>query len=215
MPRKQYTYHYIYKTTCLVTNKFYIGMHSTSNLKDGYLGSGKRLWYSLNKHGKENHQLEILEFCLDRISLKNREKEIVNEDFLKNELCMNLQMGGTGGFINAEHQFKCSSAGGKIGGKIAGPMNLKYMIAGRKRKIQNGTLLISGKNGSFYGKHHTEETKHIIGMKNSIHQQGNNHSQYGTHWIYSLTEKKSVKIKKEELNDWLEKGWIKGRKMKL
>lgn len=47
-------YHYIYKTTCTITSKFYIGMHSTDNLEDGYVGSGKRLWYSINKHGKEN-----------------------------------------------------------------------------------------------------------------------------------------------------------------
>lgn len=30
-------YHYIYKTTCLITNRYYIGMHSTDNLEDGYI----------------------------------------------------------------------------------------------------------------------------------------------------------------------------------
>lgn len=48
-------YHYIYKTKCLLTNKYYIGMHSTDNLDDGYVGSGKRLWYSINKHGLKKH----------------------------------------------------------------------------------------------------------------------------------------------------------------
>ncbi len=44
-------YHIIYKTTCTITNKFYVSMHSTDNLEDGYQGSGKRLKYSVNKHG--------------------------------------------------------------------------------------------------------------------------------------------------------------------
>lgn len=32
-------YHFIYKTTNLLTGKYYIGMHSTNDLNDGYLGA--------------------------------------------------------------------------------------------------------------------------------------------------------------------------------
>ena len=71
MPRKQHSHHYIYKTTCTVTGRYYIGMHSTSNLEDGYVGSGKRLWLSIRKYGLENHEREILEFLEDRNALKN------------------------------------------------------------------------------------------------------------------------------------------------
>jgi hypothetical protein len=98
MPRKQKKYHYIYKTTNKVNGKYYIGMHSTSNLSDGYLGSGKKLWTSLYKYGKENHQIEFLEFLPNRKELKKREKEIVNKEVLKDPLCMNLNLGGTGGW---------------------------------------------------------------------------------------------------------------------
>jgi hypothetical protein len=59
-------YHYIYKITCNVSNRYYIGMHSTDNLEDGYFGSGKRLWFSINYHGKKNHSKEILEFLESR-----------------------------------------------------------------------------------------------------------------------------------------------------
>ena len=76
-------YHYIYKTTNIINNKFYIGMHSTDNLNDGYLGSGKRLWFSIKYHGKENHKIEILEFCENREKLKLREKDIT--ETIKNQ----------------------------------------------------------------------------------------------------------------------------------
>lgn len=103
MARKPHKYHYIYKTTCLINEKFYIGMHSTDNLEDNYIGSGKRLWLSIRKYGKENFSIEILEYFPDRNSLKKREIEIVNEELLKNPLCMNLKLGGYGGISTPEH----------------------------------------------------------------------------------------------------------------
>lgn len=90
-------YHYIYKTTCIPTGRWYIGMHSTDDLNDGYVGSGKRLWHSINKYGKDQHRIEILEYLPDRKSLTLREEQIVNSDMLKNPMCMNLAPGGEGG----------------------------------------------------------------------------------------------------------------------
>lgn len=108
MPRKTKKHHIIYKTTNTVNNKFYIGMHSTDDLKDGYIGSGKKLKYSLAKYGVENHNFEILEFLENRHSLKIREAEIVNEEILKNPLCMNLTIGGHGGWdhVNTNPEIK-------------------------------------------------------------------------------------------------------------
>ena len=86
MGRKQKKYFYIYKTTCIINDKFYIGTHTTNDLEDGYVGSGKRLWYSIKKYGKENFTCEILEFLHNREELVKREKELVNEDFIKDPL---------------------------------------------------------------------------------------------------------------------------------
>ena len=72
-------------------------MHSTDNLEDDYIGSGKILKYSIVKHGRENHRKEILEYCSSRGELKQREKEIVNEELLTDPLNINLKYGGEGG----------------------------------------------------------------------------------------------------------------------
>ena len=72
-------------------------MHSTNNLEDGYVGSGKKLWYSIKKYRKENFITEILEYCESREALGLREKELVNKDLLLDSQCMNLMIGGEGG----------------------------------------------------------------------------------------------------------------------
>ena len=97
MPRRQKKYHFIYKTTNKLNGKYYIGMHSTDNLNDGYLGSGNRLRYSVRKYGEENFEREILEFVDSREELKKREEEVVNLDEIAKKDCMNLTIGGEGG----------------------------------------------------------------------------------------------------------------------
>jgi group I intron endonuclease len=94
--RKQKRYHFIYKTTNLLNGRYYIGMHSTDDMNDGYMGSGIYLRRSLNKHGTRNHKREILEYCKTRQELKSREEEIVNLNEIAKKECMNLRVGGSG-----------------------------------------------------------------------------------------------------------------------
>ena len=97
MLQKERKYHYIYKTTCIITGKYYVGMHSSDSLNDNYLGSGKLLNFSIRKYGNKNHKREILEILECRNQLKDREKEIVNEELLSDPLNINLAYGGEGG----------------------------------------------------------------------------------------------------------------------
>jgi hypothetical protein len=92
---KTYTkkFHIIYKITRF-DGAFYIGMHSTDNLDDGYFGSGNRISRSLKYHGIHQHTKEILEFLPSRKELVEREKQIVNETLLADPLCLNLCTGG-------------------------------------------------------------------------------------------------------------------------
>ena len=210
--------HYIYRTTCIITNRFYIGMHSTDNLEDGYIGSGKRLWHSINKHGKDNHVCEILEFLSDRSSLKAREKEIVNKELINEELCMNLQVGGEGGFISHEHMMKANknsriSFAKKLKNEqYAKDFSKKCSNAAKKRHesgvYDNNTL-------SFSGLKHSEETKIKMSESRKGTGKGSKNSQFGTCWIFNDEIKQSIKIPKEYLQSYLNQGWCHGRKIKF
>jgi len=96
MRADQRKHHIIYKTTCIITGKWYIGMHSTDDLDDGYIGSGTHLWKSINKHGKDQHVCEVLEYLPTRKDLSNREKEILTQEVINDPRCMNFRTGGTG-----------------------------------------------------------------------------------------------------------------------
>lgn len=220
MARKQKTIHYIYKTTCLVTNRYYIGMHSTSNLEDGYMGSGKRLRYSIRKYGVENHKKEILEFYETRELLIKREIEIVNELLINDELCMNLANGGTGGYGAKFLTKEQLSKGGKNAiNKIHYTQWIINSEKNRKRfskqikklwKIEKYKEKFL-KNLDWTNKKHSKETKKKMSIAKKGKGVGKDNSQFGTCWITKNGTNK--KIKKEELNKWLKQGWIKGRKI--
>ena len=98
MARAEKTIHYLYKTTCIITGRYYIGMHSTCNVGDGYMGSGRRLTASLRKYGVDNHKKEILEFFDNRDLLIEAEIKAITPEMITDNNCMNLMGGGTGGF---------------------------------------------------------------------------------------------------------------------
>lgn len=203
MPRKQKKYHYIYKTTCQVTGKFYIGMHSTDNLEDGYLGSGKILGYSIGKHGRENHKKEILEFCETRDDLKKREAEVVNEELLTDPLCINLKYGGEGGFsrsatINGNKSPKRN--------KLEIQRKIDATNAATNKLRFGGNIGFHGFIPNWIGQKHSEETKQKMRKPKN---QGATNSQFGTCWV---TNGIPIKIKKEQLDEYLANGYRRGRK---
>lgn len=92
---------YIYKTTCLPTGRYYVGMHSTLRPSVQYFGSGIQVQRSLKKHGREQHCVEILEYCDTDEQLRQRERDLITPEMLADPLCMNMMSGGEGGF--SEH----------------------------------------------------------------------------------------------------------------
>lgn len=66
-------FNFIYITTNILTNKQYVGSHSTNNINDGYIGSGRYFLRAVKKIGKENFRREILQEYDDAISARSSE----------------------------------------------------------------------------------------------------------------------------------------------
>jgi len=90
-------YYIIYKTTNIVNGFEYIGQHSTSNLNDGYLGSGLRLKNAIKQYGKESFKKEILHVFDTFDEMNQKEIELVSESYIKREDTYNIVIGGNSG----------------------------------------------------------------------------------------------------------------------
>ena len=156
-------YHYIYKIT-RDDGKYYVGMHSTDDLEDGYFGSGQRISRSIKKHGKGRHTKRILEFLPTRDSLKQRERELITEELRADPMCMNIAPGGGGGKISDENQRARSSAGGKTGGKKTGAVNGGRALS---RAHAEGKV----RYDTFTGRKHSEETKRKMREAHALRKQ--------------------------------------------
>jgi hypothetical protein len=123
--------------------------------------------------------------------------------------CMNIMSGGTGGFVSVE----ACSKGGKIASKIISDRlkfdeNFRLNHKLRSSKIMTDNLK-SGKikRCDWSGRNHSSQTKQKMRKSKNI---GETNSQYGTCWI--TKDGVNKKIKKEELDSFIQDGWIKGRK---
>ena len=214
--------HYlIYKITNKINHKYYIGMHKTNNINDGYMGSGKLIKAAIKKYGLEFFIKEILFIFDNESDMIEKEKELV----IISEQTYNLCPGGLGGFdyINANlHRWEgLHQNGRKLADKV---LEEKYglnwrTIVGKKGfktrserypELSRQTAIRGKKEGwlCWKGKTHTPET--IKKMRKSKNV-GKQNSQYGTCWI--CNEEGNKKIQKEDLDIYLNLGYVKGRIM--
>lgn len=155
-------YHFTYKTTNLINNRYYLGMHSTNRLDDGYIGSGKRLYYELNKYGRKNFKFEILKQFNSREQLVEAETSLISEEVLKDPNCLNMVV-GSGGNVGkgGEHLGgDCWAAANKYW-KTEEGFKKKSETAKKvaKRRIQEGTWNVFQKGNQVWkGRKHTPET---------------------------------------------------------
>lgn len=89
----------VYKTTNLITQKYYIGVHKQLGSDfDGYLGSGVAITRSIDKHGANNFTRETLYSFESRKEALLKESELVDEKLVNSGETYNLQLGGVGSF---------------------------------------------------------------------------------------------------------------------
>lgn len=170
-------HHIVYLTSNIINNKIYVGVHSTWNIDDGYLGSGLKLNNSIKKYGKENFIKKILYYCLESKDAYEIEKQIVDEIFLKRKDTYNIKLGGLGGFKHINN----------FGRYISYETRIKISIKAKERikqKKEEGTFILSEKFTNKNRKH-SEETKKKI----SENQKGK---------IISEEHKEKISIKAKE-----------------
>lgn len=217
-------FHYTYVITNLINGKRYVGDHSTNNLDDGYLGSG-RPYFELakKKYGKENFKKEILEFFdTKQEAFDAQEKWIIKYKSHISENGYNISRKGghnVKNCISEETKKKISQSNKgkkrteeskkKISDSLKGKKRSKvFKRASNNHKLSDNTK--EKIRQSRLGQKMSEDTKKKLSIINLNHsrQSKEKNSQFGTCWITNGIESKT--INKGAL---IPEGWRLGRKM--
>lgn len=160
-------YGYIYKTTNSLNNKIYIGQKKSEKfLGENYLGSGKYLKHAIDKYGKENFIVEMIDTAESRNELSELEiYYIAKYNSTDQNIGYNIARGGIGGgevyvnngikneFIMKDNLDSYLSKGWQLG-----------MLPGRK-EINHSETRSKSISKALTGKKHSEE--HVNNQKQS------------------------------------------------
>lgn len=166
----------IYKITCLVNNKIYIG--SSNNIYkrwnehiwelNNYKHDNKHLQDAWNKYGKENFIFEVIEECSKDTKLEREQYYMDLYKTYNRDIGFNISRNALAPMEGRKHSEETKQHFSEIRkGKNIGknnPMYGKRLSKETKQKISKAS---KGKNNGFYGKHHTEKTKQKISLANS------------------------------------------------
>ena len=115
--------------------------------------SNKYFWNSINKYGWDNFIHDIVASELLKEEAENLEKELIAKyNSANNKFGYNIELGG-------EHRGKHSE---QTKAKISNAIKGIKRTDETKLKLSISHLNKQGENSSFYGKHHTEDTKKKI-----------------------------------------------------
>ena len=180
-----YKYYIIYQITNILNAKIYIGKHSTNNIEDSYLGSGKLIRAAILKYGKPNFVKTILFTFDNEHDMNIKEKELITEDFVRRDDTDNLGVGGEGGA-----HFKGRKHSPETIEKIS-KSNMKRFYSEKTRNKISTSLKKIGE--------HISESK-----------RGEKNHNFGLKWITNIDTNISKMIPcEQDIPD----GYVKGRKM--
>ena len=258
---KKKKHYVVYQITNKINDNIYIGVHITERINDKYMGSGSNIKKAIKEFGMENFEKIVLYNFDNEIEMLNKEKELVNEEFIIRGDTYNISLGGWG--LNTENLVTVKDKNGntqmihktdprylsgelvyiftgmvnvkdKEGNTLKVPINDPRYLSKELVGHSKGMVTVKDKYNNNYqvsvddprylsgelvyinqGKKHSLESRLKTSKSLKGKYTGKENSQFGTCWIYNKKLKENKKIKKEELTDWVEKGWGKGRKMKI
>lgn len=168
----------IYKLTCSINNKLYVGYTKntldkrfTEHVRKSKGKTNTKLYNAMRKYGINNFTIEALEITNSKqIALELEIQYIKKLNTLYEGY--NMTIGGDGGTttkdrnLTQEHKNKISEA------LIGVPKSKKH-----KQSLKDAHADFSGENNPFYGKTHSEESIQKIG--NREYKSGTDHHRYG------------------------------------
>lgn len=216
-------YHYVYAVTNLLDRKVYVGKHSTDDLDDDYMGSGKLLFRAIAKYDLENFRKDILGFFDSEIDALDVERRLVTEEFVSRNDTYNLIPGGKGGWHHTNIENDRNRSNKQKAAQITWKKIRSNTDMLRRRHEtssnalrKNNELGLCGSAGGlnssgFTGMQHTSFSKEKM-SKAASERTGERNSQFGTVWIHHEDFDSPRKVKLDDFCDWSEQGWKRGRK---
>ena len=146
----------------------------------------------------------------------------MNEDFVARDDTYNLKVGGDGGwdFCNRPENHNNKGNHRKTGfcymkdeiGRNPGRATVESYSNEEfneyRKRISIGVRRFLNEHGSAWvGRKHKEETKKKISEKNKISQLGSKNSQFGTKCMFNESLKKTIHVKSDEVQKYLDDGW--------
>jgi hypothetical protein len=204
--------HYLYQIKNNINGKIYIGIHSTTNMDDGYYGSGNLITKAIQKYGKSNFTKTILKFCSSREELVNLEREIINKDFIIREDTYNLSLGGSS--LNSTWENSNKTIKNKLkNDPIWVESRSRNISLGIKNAIKNGRCSTATREFQLIRNKKSLTEESINKRKNTYaknkHQQGQNHALYNKKAVHNELGWKW--IQNNELESYLNSGWKLGK----
>jgi len=223
----------VYKTTNLINEKFYIGVHDTCQKDtDNYLGSGIVLKNARNKYGNESFERETLFEFDNQKDAYEMEASIVDQEFLDTfDDAYNVALGGNGGRLGPhleETKIKIS-----LSKKGLTPWNKGLKLSKKYSKVYSENILnylANNKHPNLGSKRMTNGTidkfvhkKDIEKFLNEGWKLGSKGNKYwGTHDNPNLGRKcinngvNKKYVHKKDIEKFLNEGWeLGGLKKKL
>lgn len=198
----------IYKTTCKINGKIYIGKHQTHNLNDGYVGSGKHLRRAIRKYGKENFVTEILHVFSSEEEMNAKERLLVTQEFCSRQDTYNICEGGKGGwgYVNTlERNWTDKSVSALLNWKARASFD-EISKAAKASAETRKRIGLSFPRCDWTGYKHKSSTRDKLSLIMREKTIGEKNSQFGTVWITNGVESKKIR-----LNDAIPEGWRRGR----
>ena len=229
--------YYVYLILNKVNGKTYVGQRKSYKEwnNDSYMGSGKLLRLAKKKHGIENFEKFLIQYCYSKEETDKAEKFWITEYRNRGKAEYNIADGGQGGGFKGRHHSeetkikiseKCKEAFKSeiVKQKLSKINKGKCFSDEHKKKISESlkgknkgkhrtdeqkrrmSEAQKGENNPFYGRQHSAETKKKISESNKGKPSWNKGLKLGTNGTHWYNNGK-INVKAKECPE----GFVKGR----